>query len=198
MPNWCINKLEVSGAHFEVSNFINSNCNGVGILQFSAAIPTPADILDGNDWYRWRIENWGTKWELSETETDAFSSLESENSNMGDTSSYCYFPTAWAPPIAWATKVSVLFPEVTLSLWYDEPGMSFAGLYRITNGIVSEMSWEGDSTELMPCSVGGCQELIYGPGAWGRSSASDMPPAFCDARHQLEREVSKVLFPHSD
>jgi hypothetical protein len=193
VPNWCVNKLEVSGAKIEVSNFIEANSSADGILQFSASIPTPAEMLEGEGWYEWRIANWGTKWELSETETDAFTPLEPAAKEGDSYSSYCYFPTAWAPPIAWATKVSELFPKITLSLWYDEPGMSFAGLYRITGGVLSEESWEGDSTEMMPCSVPGCEELIYGPGAWGRSSASDVPPAFCDAQHKLEREVARII-----
>jgi hypothetical protein len=193
MPNWCVNKLEVSGSKVDVSKFIDSNCNRDRILQFSASIPTPPETLDGDGWYQWRIANWGTKWELSESETEAFPPIEQDASSEGIVYSSCYFPTAWAPPIAWTTKVSELFPKVTLSLWYDEPGMSFAGLYQITGGIASEKSWEGDSTELMPCSVPGCQELIYGPGAWGRSGASDVPPAFCDTEHQLEREVARVV-----
>jgi hypothetical protein len=193
MPNWCVNKLEVAGPRAEVSKFIEHNCNDDRVLQFSTSIPTPAELLEGDGWYQWRIANWGTKWELSESETEAFPQLEQDASSEDSVYSSCYFPTAWAPPIAWATKVSELFPKVTLSLWYDEPGMSFAGLYQITDGIVSEKSWEGDSTELMPCSVPGCRELIYGPGAWGRSSASDVPPAFCDAEHQLEREVARVV-----
>jgi len=72
-------------------------------------------------WYEWRIHNWGTKW-------DASDSTILENS---DTLFEVSFETAWAPPSPWVEYVSKLYPELTFIIYYLEPGMDFCGRLQV-------------------------------------------------------------------
>ncbi len=69
-------------------------------------------------WYEWSIENWGTKWSLSDEnyivdQNDEYISFE--------------FDTAWSPPEGIYTKLVELFPELNISWFYKEPGMQISG-----------------------------------------------------------------------
>ena len=78
------------------------------------------DFLDGtNDdrWYDWNIQNWGTKWEVSQVECD----------HWDDNSFECEFETAWSPPEGIFYAFRQLFPDVDVTWFYDEPGMMVAG-----------------------------------------------------------------------
>ena len=57
-------------------------------------------------WFGWRTENWGTKWNASETETD-------EN--------YIYFATAWSTPFKIFIEMSKKNPKTYFQVkYYDE------------------------------------------------------------------------------
>ena len=71
------------------------------------------------DWYDWRIQNWGTKW-------DAIDSCVHSESYGGDMDAYIEdllrygeviitFDTAWSPPCEWMQNVSERFPL----LWFE-------------------------------------------------------------------------------
>ena len=78
------------------------------------------DFPDGkNDdrWYHWCISNWGTKWELSE--------LDIEYSD--DEILELTFSTAWSPPEEICFRLREMFQDLTISWFYDEPGMQVAG-----------------------------------------------------------------------
>lgn len=188
MPNWCNNKLSVAGEAGEIQKFIQANLID-GTLQFGALVPRPDEFNKGNDWYEWNIANWGTKWELRKEEGIEFVSKFDENG----TSSECFFGTAWAPPVPWAITVSKLFPDLTIRLWYDEPGSGFSGLTEIKNGEVSDASWEGESTEYSVCSAPGCEETAWGVPAWERKNELDIKNIYCEEYHQLESAVAEVV-----
>jgi len=70
-----------------------------------------------NSWWDWRIQNWGTKWDLSEEiqfEVDG-----------GDI--HMQFDTAWGPPAGIYEALVEKFPDIGITWFYDEPGMQFAG-----------------------------------------------------------------------
>ena len=68
-------------------------------------------------WYDWRLQNWDTKWDAYDVEvTDADpDQLEVE------------FNTAWSPPEAICCAMRELYPDLSVSWFYDEPGMEIAG-----------------------------------------------------------------------
>ena len=68
-------------------------------------------------WYDWRVENWDTKWDCYDvvvTDDDP-ESVEIE------------FNTAWSPPEAICDKIREDYPAVSVSWFYDEPGVEMAG-----------------------------------------------------------------------
>ena len=68
-------------------------------------------------WYDWRLQNWDTKWDAYDvvvTDDDP-DQLEVE------------FNTAWSPPEAVCSAIREQYPDLSVSWFYDEPGMEFAG-----------------------------------------------------------------------
>ena len=68
-------------------------------------------------WYDWRVQNWDTKWDAYDvvvTDDDP-ECLEIE------------FNTAWSPPEAICHAIREQYEDVSISWFYDEPGMEIAG-----------------------------------------------------------------------
>lgn len=189
MPNWCNNLLKIEGQSEEVKDFISKNSID-GLLQFSALLPRPKSAEEDGSWYDWSVKHWGTKWDLHQDDNISF---ELSTGVEGQTVGECFFPTAWAPPIPWIEHVSKIFHGLTISIWYDEPGGAFAGLYKIQNGEEAQASWHGESTEFMFCSAPNCEESVYGPSAWDRDNAEiGNLKIYCEEYHALEGEVFKI------
>ena len=77
------------------------------------------DGKNDDRWYHWNIQNWGTKWDITADSVE----IELEDSEMLEVS----FDTAWAPPEPICKRLREMFPDLTFSWFYDEPGMEFAG-----------------------------------------------------------------------
>lgn len=127
MPNWCNNQVTFSGTTEDINNIIEFVEGDMDLVDGSlivepfsldAIIPMPADLLVGDDWYGWRNENWGTKWDA--TNGDMF-----DDSKEGFVS--YIFDTAWSPPEPIYNALKEKYPEVRISWFYDEPGMGFSG-----------------------------------------------------------------------
>mgnify|MGYP005652218481 FL=1 len=68
-------------------------------------------------WYDWRLANWDTKW-------DAYDVV------VTDEDPECTeieFNTAWSPPTAICNAIREQYEDVSVSWFYDEPGMEIAG-----------------------------------------------------------------------
>ena len=122
MPNWCMNKLTVSHVdsvmvdRFEKAYNLGKACN-----EF---LPLP----EGEDWYNWQINNWGTKWDIGAdvgTEKEEWYGLKA---TRVDNEVSCSFDSAWAPPIGLYDKLVELGYTVRASYW--EPGMAFCGIWN--------------------------------------------------------------------
>ena len=68
-------------------------------------------------WYDWQIQNWGTKWDVSDVD------IEPED----DYGLEITFETAWSPPESICVAIREQFPDTTVSWFYDEPAMELAG-----------------------------------------------------------------------
>ena len=147
MPNWCHNRVSFYSDNehainklwsiFESETPFNeilpspdwkNTPNDKGELPVKREMKSPRtgevfhttyDFPDGtNDdrWYSWNNINWGTKWDV-DPDCDHFESDSFE----------CTFDTAWSPPEGIYNELRKRFPDVSISWFYDEPGMQFAG-----------------------------------------------------------------------
>jgi len=161
MPNWCTNVVGIKGSIKEVrrvKRFLRGKIpNYAGetdseeksIFCFHKVIPIPKEILEHGynnpkaniDGYRWQITEWGTKWTACAEEV-----IRYEVSKRLNKSILIYrFETAWAEPQPVIQKLSELFPRLTITLIYTEPGMAFGGKVVYKGGrILSEKEYEGD------------------------------------------------------
>jgi len=68
------------------------------------------------NWYDWCVNNWGVKWSASDVVCKAY-----------DCDVDFSFMTPWSPPTGIYNKLVELFPNISISWLYNEPGMELAG-----------------------------------------------------------------------
>lgn len=123
MPNWCRCQLVLRGDEDDLNEFADrarAASEGLGALSLGAFVPAPPTIRDqpyDPAEYEWRIQHWGTKWDLD----------EQTNIIRGTTFLSYGFWTANSPPVAWLQIVSKQFPNISFCLSYDEPNMGLVG-----------------------------------------------------------------------
>mgnify|MGYP001586100961 FL=1 len=152
MPNWCSNTLEIKGPTKKLEEFSKTIKDGEGFFNTILPLPkqleettspTPKDsnqpVIDGaSNWYDWRVNNWGTKWDVDgedsfyTNELKDLDSLEAKSCSH-KTGTKCSlltlaFDTAWSPPEG-------IFEELSrqgfrVKAYYYEPGMDFAGRWE--------------------------------------------------------------------
>lgn len=130
MPNYIQNIIEVHGDSDELVKFINRHIKD-GYFDFNTIIPEPKykaetskkyilqDEDDARDnflstqysedrdgwfnWYKWRMDHWGTKWNASHNDKICFDTTRIIEENI--TTIQICFDTAWEPPIPIAKKL---------------------------------------------------------------------------------------------
>lgn len=129
MANHCENYLKVKGDKKQLKEFNKKTQTKKQIFTLEKLVPTPKEYLKKGDerWYKWRINKWGTKWDVY---PDSISKDFDEENEYFEVS----FDTAWAPPLEWMQKASKLFPKLTFILSYEESGMGFKGVAKAVNG----------------------------------------------------------------
>ena len=164
MPNWCENVLKVSPKNPQDDNHINqfikfkNTCvtnknlnNRYGHIaryhfDFNQIIPMPKSLKESSkeneekyghtDWYGWCNENWGTKWNSSDT-----AYVEQNNTAK------IYFNTAWSPPIPIIDKLINKYPLLNFELGFIELGMCFAGIYGNEKQAMYELKSPSESED---------------------------------------------------
>ena len=141
MPNWCNNSITITGPAETVKQLwedAKTADNGeFGLLQ--AMAPMPAELEDteglseGPNWYSWRVDNWGTKWDISDE------GLEFIDNGDGTAMITGYADSAWSPPIDAFQNYANANEDVYLEIKYFEPGMSFVGVWDSDGG---DAYWE--------------------------------------------------------
>lgn len=127
MPNWCNCILNIkNNTYNNLETFYIDNKKESQNMElcFDKSVPLPDE--DQENWYNWRVSNWGTKWDLGDDTIF--------NSNLQQNEIEYQFCTAWGPPISWLEKVSELYPELYFTLKYAESGCNFAGVLEIQDG----------------------------------------------------------------
>jgi hypothetical protein len=146
MPNWCYNRATFTHEDPEqITRLINAAKVGKLLNEF---LPMPPELLEeapiGDDyeqkrdeikarnvqefgypsWYEWSIDNWGTKWDISDVDEDYM-----EKSDDGKTVTFS-FDTAWSPPTEWYDNIS----GFDINAYYYEPGGGFCGNWNSEDG----------------------------------------------------------------
>lgn len=157
MAEWCSNTLTITGGKEmldEVREFLDvKEGRYASPFCFDKVIPYPepfrtmdAEHAEGKlerggynmGGWEWRIVNWGTKWDLG----------DDVDLEMGD-GYLCYtFGTAWSPPIPVIERLAAMFPELDLSLHFEEKVAFFAGDRKYSGGVLTEENdYEPESDE---------------------------------------------------
>ena len=150
MPNWCNNRVTVSGTEKDISKISDIFSDTKSI--FNRIIQSPdwkrlpnekgqfpqlermknpktGEVMwetynfpDGKNDDRWY--HWNIQnWGTKWDITADSVEIQLEDSEMLEVS----FDTAWSPPEPICKRLREMFPESTFSWFYDEPGMEFAG-----------------------------------------------------------------------
>ena len=136
MPNWCNNTITLTGPKEKITAIYNKAKEDNALLQQLKPMPTELEgttspapkegkvqpLVDGHDnWYDWRVENWGTKWDV---DMDGL-----ELSDDGTTING-WFDSAWSPPIHAYEYFLTENEDCSISSLYYEGGMDFAGKWE--------------------------------------------------------------------
>jgi hypothetical protein len=125
MPNWVRNRLFIHGKTDLVKECLLEISSEEEHISLDKIVPMPKDV--GDDWYDWCVENWGTKWEISE-------SYEDENG-------FICFDTAWSTPATALVKLSEQYPGLSFEVEYaDEDLGGNCGRYVLQSG--GELEYE--------------------------------------------------------
>lgn len=156
MPNWCYNKLQVGGAKPEVKELRTMMSEGFSLEKIT---PTPKKLFlkDGKvnrpltfsegmkktggglpDWYSWRLENWGTKWDVLHLSTNT------QKKVLFNDETEVEFQTAWSPPIIALKTLSEKLKKLIFKLEYIDEQMNFKGKATIKDGYVHDVCRDVD------------------------------------------------------
>jgi len=141
MPNHTSNRLTVNGPTKERDKFIEENRGAEEQLSLEQALPTPPEALGSNKitngsmptWYNWRVENWGTKWDVYDTTTWQDDTIR--------------FYSAWSPPLTWLQEVAKKYPRLSFELAYADEGGGFVGTMEAQGDYgegISEYRWDSE------------------------------------------------------
>ena len=185
MPNWCSNSISIQGSTETIKTLWDeANKEGSGLLNAMKPMPKelegttsptpqegqagykgPQPTVDGFDnWYDWRVSNWGTKWDIDPKE-----GLEFTDNGDGTAEISGWFESAWAPPIQAYNTFLDDMDGCSLTADYHEPGMDFAGIYD--NGDDQYMEGLGEY----------CEQVVK-----GETKLEDTPQLFQRLDEQFE------------
>lgn len=213
MPNWCYQKLAVTGPAASITEFKTRYMPG-GKLSLNAIVPMPEqlDLIDGScgdwgykalygnweelltypkftgaplaaklsreglidwlrnspedretkddmlrtgetyraneiayghrTWYRWRVDHWGTKWEIGENDQ----SLHADEPCAVEVE----FQTAWSPITPALMQAFMNVPQLVFDLDYLDEGGGFAGHWHLSDGHIEDTTreWKAFATEV--------------------------------------------------
>ena len=74
--------------------------------------------FESDHWYDWNVRNWGTKWDVAVSDEEKYS--ETELTDEGKKFLSYRFNTAWSPPTEAITKLSEQYPDLVITLSFEE------------------------------------------------------------------------------
>lgn len=89
-------------------------------------------------WYTWNLDNWGTKWDASDAEVD----------RIDERNLHIHFMTPWSPPKTAVYTIQKQYPDLAISMEYDEEDMMFRGILHPDGRIEHEEYWSDEEEDL--------------------------------------------------
>ena len=129
MPNHTDNRVILSHDDSQQIDAIYNIMNTEDTPLCQTLIPMDESLLDGGDWYEWRVDNWGTKWDI----------YDAHCTRMDANTLVLSFLSAWSPPIGVFDKLVDMGFEVNAR--YLDEGWMYIGEYD--NG----EDWTTDNVE---------------------------------------------------
>lgn len=133
MPNWCNNTITIQGPTETLKPLWDeANQEDSGLLQ--AMVPMPKELndttspSDGDNWYNWRLTNWGCKWDVD------MDGLEFTDNSDGTSAITGGFSSPWSPPVTAYETFSADMDNCHIEAYYEEGGMDFAGRWDTESG----------------------------------------------------------------
>lgn len=133
MPNWCSNEFTMTKENVSEEKLTKIIGNITKWKFFDYFYPVSDKVKIANDpdelsdeERTWRIDNWGTKWDIAAPTLVSFSHIK------GKLTLTLTFETAWSPPINFCEKLTKLGWYVELR--YREESMGFYGAYNSNSG----------------------------------------------------------------
>ena len=127
--------------------------------------------FEGNDWYNFNNREWGTKWDVAVAEDDKYSNTSIEEAENGENYVVHYnFETAWSRPVPAIQKLSEQYPNLLMTLSYQEETgwggeMEFLRGEIISSSEYDSMCYDCDATDCIEyCEV--CENEICSVCHW--------------------------------
>lgn len=136
MPNWTQNIMVVRGTEIAVEYFLKKYIDSTGAFDFNKVIPEPktkeecpeeylieegkeehtSSIKPWFDWYHWRCDHWGTKWNAACTMITPKSLCTTTRASKRVHGKTWYeveitYDTAWSPPMPVIEKLQKEFHD---------------------------------------------------------------------------------------
>ena len=198
MPNWCSNELIIEGKPKELSRLMKqveitkseaTDEHYESVFACHRVIPRP--VNESDNWYNWNIENWGSKWDLSDPRLD---NSEWENGVIRYT-----FESAWSPVIPVVQALAKEHKKVTITYNYYEGGSDFWGEVEYQKG--KETSFDEGAL-----SDASCERLEYLMGqhhncqeCWNEIECNgETTQQLCSECEALVEEEDKKLWERED
>lgn len=150
MPNWCENRLTVTGPAADLDalserviiddpNPDRSEHEPKHVLDYAALVPEPehsqapetVGVLP--DWYEWRLQHWGVKWNHPGLYTE-----EQWPQAGGEAELQLGFDTPWGPPLPFMEALAGAFPTLSYELRYEEESNDVYGVWTRLPGPAEE------------------------------------------------------------
>ena len=122
--------------------------------------------FEGNDWYNFNNREWGTKWDVAVAEDDEYPTTNMEEHENGENHVVHYnFETAWSRPLPAIQKLSEQYPNLLMTLSYEEETgwggeMEFLRGEIISSSEYDSMCRDCDATDCMEyCEEADCGQI---------------------------------------
>lgn len=140
--------------------------------------------FEGNDWYNFNNREWGTKWDVAVAEGDEYPTTNMEEAENGENYVVHYnFETAWSRPVPAIEKLSSQYPNLLMTLSYEEE-TGWGGEMEFLRGeIISESEYDNmckdcDATNTLEYCENDCGEICSACHWLGDANLSEV--AECD------------------
>jgi hypothetical protein len=124
MPNWITNIVTINASEEVIAKIKEEVKTSENEFDFESILPMPIEFED--DWYNWRLDNWGTKWNSSEIYVfeEGFT-----------------FNTAWSTPFNLLVGLSKKYPNVEFNIRFADEDFGYnVGEFTLLNGIETELN----------------------------------------------------------